>query len=212
MSARLRLCRVVSLAALTGIILFLQGCKSQTTDVDRMTGIPGLSEKLAASNAAQEKVTIAEARKHYAGFTVKSYDTSHGTQVEYMSPDGRCYLWYPGNTRVLPCKWKIAKKPKKVWPGQNDKTINVTHVCYSYPENSRNPVTGHRGSAWQCSQAVVPTIHADGTVTMGIPAGFAPSTVDKVNGDPFGLARRSAVPFVMEKKTYSFSELKAGLT
>lgn len=183
-------------------------CSSGPPDAEKLTGIKGLNAKMEAANAAQERVTIAQARAHYAGFTVKSYDTSHGTQVEYTSPNGRCYLWYPGNRRVLPCKWKIIKKDTKPAFGQRDRTINVTHICFSYPKNSRNPVTGHRGSDWQCSQALATHTDQNGKITFKLPSGFHPATVDKVKGDRFRLAARKAVPFVLEKKKYSFAELK----
>ncbi|MBL4556436.1 MAG: hypothetical protein JKP98_02155 [Rhodobacteraceae bacterium] len=38
----------------------------------------------------------------YGGATYKSYSRAHGTQIEYLASNGRAYLWYPGNTRVVP--------------------------------------------------------------------------------------------------------------
>lgn len=187
------------------------GCASNPPDIDKVAGVEGLSEKIAAANLALEKVTVAEARTHYAGFTVKSYDTDHGTQVEYMSPNGRCYLWYPGNRVVLPCKWKITRQPAKTVFDKERAEVDIPHVCYSYPENSYNPVTKQRGSGWQCSPALAASTSESGDITFRLPApGFHPATVDKIKGDPFALARRKAVPFVLQKKTYSFAELKDG--
>ncbi len=189
----------------------LSACSSSPPEIDKIAGVEGLSEKIEASNVALEKVTIAEARAHYAGFTVKSYSPDHGTQVEYMSPDGRCFLWYPGNRIVLPCKWKVNKQPAKTVFDKKRPNITTPHVCYSYPENSYNPVTKQRGSAWQCRQALVTSTDKNGKITFMLPApGFHPATVDKIKGDPFALARRKAVPFVMQKKTYSFPDLKKG--
>ncbi|HEY9013267.1 MAG TPA: hypothetical protein VIN06_19870 [Devosia sp.] len=68
------------------------------------------------------------------GYTNMSHDPGHGTQVEYLSPGGGAWLWYPGNAVIVPGKWKRAGK----------------EMCFAYTANSYNPVTGHKGGGWEC--------------------------------------------------------------
>jgi len=72
--------------------------------------------------------------KTYSGRTIIYYDQSHGTQVEYYSPKGRAYLWYPGNRRAVPGLWQVQ--------GEN--------ICFQYGPNTYNPVTRTRGGKWEC--------------------------------------------------------------
>ncbi|MDO5706800.1 MAG: hypothetical protein Q4G49_17240 [Paracoccus sp. (in: a-proteobacteria)] len=74
-----------------------------------------------------------------AATTVKSYSRAHGTQIEYLAPDGRSFLLYPGNRMILPGEWQIrGSGPIK------------GEMCFRYGANTYNPVTGARGSAWEC--------------------------------------------------------------
>jgi hypothetical protein len=68
------------------------------------------------------------------GYTNMSYGQGHGTQIEYLSPGGEAYLWYPGNKGILPGKWKLEG----------------ADICFAYGGNTYNPVTGHRGGGWEC--------------------------------------------------------------
>lgn len=70
------------------------------------------------------------------GYTNMSVDSQHGTQIEYLSPGGKTFLWYPGNTVILPGRWKRE--------GQN--------ICFSYGANTYNPATGQRGGGWECME------------------------------------------------------------
>lgn len=76
----------------------------------------------------------AQAAKAIGGYTNMSHDSVHGTQVEYMTPDGRTFLWYSGNSIILPGKWK--------------KTGD--QICFAYGANTYNPATGQRGGGWEC--------------------------------------------------------------
>ncbi|MDC3989136.1 SEC-C domain-containing protein [Polyangium jinanense] len=69
----------------------------------------------------------------YSGKTVLFYDPSHGNQAEYYDPNGRCYLWYPGNRGVVPGEWRVE--------GQ--------HIAFRYGTNTYNPVTGEHGGSWE---------------------------------------------------------------
>jgi hypothetical protein len=75
----------------------------------------------------------AVAAPQIGGYTNMSHDAGHGTQVEYLSPGGSAWLWYPGNSVILPGKWKRS--------GEN--------ICFAYTANSYNPVTGHKGGDWE---------------------------------------------------------------
>lgn len=69
----------------------------------------------------------------YCGKTLHFYGDSHGNQVEYLDPDGRCYLWYPGNTVVVVGRWRCDE----------------SRIYFRYGYNSYNPVTGVIGGQWE---------------------------------------------------------------
>jgi hypothetical protein len=68
----------------------------------------------------------------YADKTLLFYDPSHGNQIEYFAPDGKCYLWYPGNKRALPGHWRMEGDT----------------ICFLFGSNTYNPVTGEIGGNW----------------------------------------------------------------
>jgi hypothetical protein len=61
------------------------------------------------------------------------YDPSHGNQLEYYAPNGRCYLWYPGNRGVVAGEWRAEGE----------------YICFRYGANTYNPVTGEHGGEWE---------------------------------------------------------------
>ena len=65
-------------------------------------------------------------------------------------------------------------------------------ICFRYGPNTYNPVTGRAGAEWECRPSDV----------------FARTTVDRVAGDVFGLARRNAVPFVLAPDRTTIADLK----
>jgi len=69
----------------------------------------------------------------YCGQTLHFYEPSHGNQVEYLDPSGRCYLWYPGNPVVLVGRWRCDE----------------SRVYFQYGGNTYNPVTGVFGGRWE---------------------------------------------------------------
>lgn len=77
------------------------------------------------------KTAIAQVQ---SDITVMSFDAGHGTQVGYRGPDGRYFLWYPGNQIVLPALWKSES-------GQ---------ICFVYGPQTYNPVTKEEGGDWKC--------------------------------------------------------------
>jgi hypothetical protein len=92
---------------------------------------------LVTCQAAQAENGAANLRTYFSGATILSYDSRHGTQVEYHAPNGRSYLWYPGNTLILSAHWRIQ----------------ADQLCYLYPSSSYNPVTGDYGGNWECRSA-----------------------------------------------------------
>lgn len=77
-------------------------------------------------------------RATYAGRTGIYFGGGHGIQVEYYSPAGGAYLWYPGNRRVVAGEWQYRKGGT---------------ICFRYGPRTYNPVTRKRGGRWECSQA-----------------------------------------------------------
>jgi len=75
----------------------------------------------------------------YCGKTLHFYEDSHGNQVEYLDPDGRCYLWYPGNPVVLVGQWRCDE----------------SRIYFRYGSETYNPVTDVIGGLWEpCSVAL----------------------------------------------------------
>ncbi|GGF81955.1 hypothetical protein SAMN05216376_117100 [Mameliella alba] len=90
--------------------------------------------------------------------TYLSFSAAHGFQVNYIRGDGKAWLWYPGNTVVVPEMWKIEG--------------GGTSLCWSHPSNSYNPVTRETGGGFTCS----PRLFTARTVVAHLP------------GDPFKLS------------------------
>lgn len=107
----------------------------------------------------------------YQGFTLVTFDRSHGTQVEYFSAKN-VFLWYPGNTAIVHGNWKVSAKPA----GQSE-------ICFRYQTNSYNPATGVRGGNWECSPVRYNQVDIR----------------HRLEGDPFDL-RSGEVPFIFERR------------
>jgi hypothetical protein len=110
-------------------------------------------------------------------YTNMSKDPFHGTQVEYLSDDGRTYLWYPGNRSILQGRWKRE--------GDG--------MCFAYGANTYNPATGQSGGGWECMPFRL----------------FWGSIEQRMPGDILGLASRTEVPFVLEKRRTTLDKLLA---
>jgi hypothetical protein len=99
-------------------------------------------------------------------------DGGHGTQVEFHSKQGRVFLWYPMNTRLVTGQWEVRTN-----------SAGKPNICYKYQSNSFNPMTGQLGGDWECS--------ATNWVRLG----------DAIQGDPFGLAS-GRLPFAIPDRGY----------
>ncbi len=135
---------VVSLA-------LLASCKD-TTEPGSIVTLPPTT----SAGTYLEIQSVAGLKAYLSGNTHWIYDVFHGTQVEYNAPDGRTFLWYPGNTRILPGRWEVRKG------------FIVPELCFLYGTNTYNPVTGLRGGKWECD-----TVKRLGYIMRGDPFGLS---------------------------------------
>jgi len=122
-------------------------------------------------------------RKALVGKTLKFDSAGHGTQIEYFAPDGKAYLWYPGNTRAVPSNWKVVSP------------TGTPLVCFQYPSQSYNPVTKNFGGEWECQPNT----------------SFAKKLSDIVEGDPFNL-QSGGLPAQMQRRAVLTMEQVLALT
>lgn len=119
----------------------------------------------------------------------------HGTQVEFHASNGKSFLWYPGNRRIVFGEWKVREVAPRnsrdriivngEWVHDPSKPLNV-EVCYRYGYNTYNPVTRQMGGEWQCSRPYY-------------------GESEFLVGDPFELGS-GEVPFVIPDKDRYFPE------
>lgn len=125
-----------------------------------------------------------ETQKKFQGGTTNMTFSAHGTQVEFLSKDGRTALWYPGNNVVLHGRWRLA--------GGGQANGSQDAICFQYGANTYNPLTFRSGGGWDCE---------------GL-ARYQGRVVDHVAGDPFGLDKREAVPFILPGERTTFAQLR----
>lgn len=118
--------------------------------------------------------------KSFAGKTAMTYSNQHGTQVEYFAPDGRSFLWYPGNLTIVPSFWKI----------QDRGIILENGICWKYPSTSYNPATARDGGSWECRPVSRHWV------------------IDFAEGDVFDLSHRRLVPYRLPRKRTSIERLQ----
>lgn len=135
----------------------------------------------ALAREGQGGVAAAHVRSMYAGKTRMTYNSGHGTQIEYVAPNGRNYLWYPGNTTILRGRWRTQTA-----------TDGAIYICLLYPSSSYNPVMQTYGGQWECEEGAHALSH----------------TKEVLNGDPFGLARRLRPPFILPRDETTFAALR----
>lgn len=106
------------------------------------------------------------------GKTYLSFSSAHGFQVNYLTAGGQAYLWYPGNSVILPEDYK------------RDVVAGRQALCWRHRRNTYNPVTKQRGGAFACT-----------------PLDMARKTiVAEVSGDPFKLAS-GTLPYRLDRCT-----------
>ena len=124
-----------------------------------------------------------------ADHTQQSFMPGHGQQIEYLAADGTTWLWYPGNTKIVPGDWKVE---------QGD-------ICFRYGRNTYNPVTRRRGGDWDCAplklyqQSIVKSVKGDLFGLMGrkkvpfdLPAKLLPLNQLQAIADPTIVERQQA--------------------
>lgn len=142
----------------------------------------------------QFSVSMADASAKRQNSTRMSHDPSHGTQISYSAADGRTFLWYPGNALVLQGVWRACEERFGLTiTGAETTTIPFGKLCFKYGPATFNPATGSRGEEWECAAAS--TLDA--------------KLVEQRTGDIFGLAKRTAVPFVLARDKSTFAQLLA---
>lgn len=104
--------------------------------------------------------------------TYLSFSRAHGFQVNYLAPQGRAWLWYPGNLRGVPEEYK------------KDVISGLQAICWRHPENSFNPVTRRSGGGFACENLSF----AQKTIVAALP------------GDPFNL-KTGQVPYRLDRCT-----------
>lgn len=122
-----------------------------------------------------------ETKSLIANQTMMSYDSAHGTQVEYIASNGKTYLLYPGNDAIVKGSWKLTTTDNPA----------VFNMCFKYPANTYNPSTGQTGGSWECQAA--------GFYLAGIK--------EHLDGDVLGLSKSTEVPFVLSKRKTTLSNL-----
>jgi hypothetical protein len=148
--------------------------------------LPNRADAQKPDNApAAERLSVAEARKLFVCKTHMSFSAGHGTQISYLRSDNIEVLWYPGNAVLVRGRWRIAEHANEPPGGYAD-------ICFQYGTSSYNPVTGRTGGEWECRPAHV----------------YARSMVEHSDGDVFGLANRTAVPFTLSREKTTIDDLR----
>lgn len=143
------------------------------------------------------RFTVADAKAALANKTLLRLTPAHGPEVTYTTPDGQYFLWFPGSSVMVGGTWKSEEQDyrKKVRSGGAVREFSgpMTMYCYEFRASAHNPVTGMMGSKTSCEVA-----------------GWAKvATVERADGDIFGLAGRSEVPFVLTRDIDSFAQIRA---
>jgi len=145
----------------------------------------------AISPGAAQFSDTESARAFFACKTTMTYSPrgprGHGTQVEYLDPDGSAHLWYPGNRGILRGDWRISTVRAK-------RGGTEVGLCFRYDTFGRNPVTGTIGTQWICTSA----------------AEQARRWTESRSGDVLQLKGRGpSIPFVLSPDRTSLSALAA---
>ncbi|MEL6425938.1 MAG: hypothetical protein AAFQ33_10845 [Pseudomonadota bacterium] len=157
--------------AVAGTLIALGACGP--SDRERLLTEFGVAQR--GKSTVDEILTAAASPENIFAFladtTFIHYSDDHGTQIWYVGPEGRLFLWYPGNRRVVDGYWKVEYDPD----------IKDSQVFYRYP-NSYNPVTRQLGDSWKTSDRTY----------------YMMARHRMLVGDPFNLSS-GKTPFIMPK-------------
>ena len=101
--------------------------------------------------------------------TIIYYQRGHGVFAEYTAPDGKVYMWYPRNKRVVLGAWGL-------------RDFDGPKLCYKYFD-AYNGVTGE----FESTECIPPEQKLIGA-----------EILDSRAGDPFGLSKGS-LPYAKSK-------------
>jgi hypothetical protein len=136
----------------------------------------------------KKPMTTSEAREFLSCKTRMSFMQGHGTQVSFTAPDGKVFLWYPGNKVVLSGQWEVRSRAIS-----SRSTLSIyAEICFRYGANTFNPVTGAAGNTWECMPADL----------------LAGLTTDSSDGDLFNLHQRPVPAFVLSPEKTSLKQLE----
>ena len=166
-----------------------RSCRHAREQAKRLDLLPdgGWGSRPSATEGGDANVTEAAVatggrwQDYFIGKTHLSFDPAHGTQLFFLDPDGRTYLFYPGNESILRGDWQ--------WQGQGG---NVA-LCFRYGANTYNPALGTAGGGWSCAD----------------PEKLARAVKERTEGDPFRLSGRNRVPFVLSPARTNLRDLYA---
>lgn len=77
------------------------------------------------------------------GYTVATDSAGNGIQIEYLAPDGRSHLWYPGSAAAVSGRYRYG-----VLLPEDGSAGRISDVGFLYPAASRDAL-GRAGGDWQ---------------------------------------------------------------
>jgi hypothetical protein len=135
-------------------------------------------------------MTQAAAKRHNT--TRYSHDPKHGNQISFSTANGQIYLWYPGNPAVLKGEWRACEdRVGMTVRGAETTMLPYGKLCFKYGPNTFNPATGSKGDEWECAAA----------------SKLESTLVEQRQGDVFGLAKKTPVPFVLSREKTTMNQL-----
>ena len=123
--------------------------------------------------------------------TTLFFDETFGPQLEYTSPEGLAFLWFPGNRRILKGQWYIRDQEVGFTSGNDKYVSKAGTICYYYGANTYNPATRKVGKP-ECQNSGV----------------HEARVVESRVGDVLGLSRTENVPFVLGTGSTSIEDVR----
>jgi hypothetical protein len=120
--------------------------------------------------------------------TVLTYDSKHGTEVEYFKRGGRSYLLTSGSKTVVAGKWTRAK-------GDYDMAL-----CFYYTDGR-----SYKTDGYMPGHSLVPGEPNPQACTTG--DSFFGHAIEIVTGDPLHLSTSTAAPLVLPKGKTTIAKL-----
>ncbi|SFL31653.1 hypothetical protein [Methylorubrum salsuginis] len=171
------------------LLSLLSACMSAE---DRATNEAKVAEARQAAGMREPLVkplSRAEAETSFVGKTRLVNAADRGVQVSYMAADGSVYLWFPGNPVVLRGTWTFEETG--AYRPYAGRPVSETSVCFTYGPGSVNAFDGKRGG------------------TRCVPgAALATMSLERADGDVFGLSRKTEVPFVLPPERTTLTDLR----